>query len=445
MLLLRTEKSRHLLFFGLAYLFCLVGFAIANHAATRGMTLPPGSASSDPARYVNLGWNLSQGRGFSLDYGNPELRARYEQSNLHGEFDYLLRRNYRGVTTFTPPGYPMLLAGLFTTVGCRPNLARWLSTALMAFACALAASMALARAGPVAGAVTLLGLTLDGRVQYFAGEAHAEAFAAAVLTTILYLWYRTPRAAPIILGLLSGGLILIRSNYLLWLPFAAAILLWSLKDQPREVRVGRIKSAGLYSAALILVVTPWMVRNCLVMGRIEPLPTNGRIGLVGAYCDASFENWGCFSSATLYKTMNSLAEDPALAKALVREREAVAADRGQRQALAWIAQNWHSKLPLLMGMRCLNHLQMYPWRSNNYYPYPLRLLVLILLVTSILTAAPGSLERQVGLVLAVDLIVVAFTWAIEGRFLVPLWPILYLVIGLGAARLCKGRGSVDAG
>lgn len=435
MLLPRTESSHHRLFFCLAFLFCAAGFLLANWGPTRGLSLPPGQASTDPARYVNLGWSLSQGRGFSLDYGNPELRAVYEANNGGGEFDYLLRKNFRGVTTFTPPGYPMLLAGLFTVAGGRPHLARWLNIVLMALACAIAATLAFSRGGLVAGLATTLGLTLDGRVQYFAGEAHAEAFAALAVTALFALWLRQPRVHPAVLGAVGAGLILIRSNYLLWLPFAALGLLWLLKDQTSEVRHRRLRAAGLAAGTLVLVLTPWMIRNCLVMGRFEPLPTNGRIGLVGAYCDGSYENWGCFSSGTLWRTMNALASDPDMSKALVREREALAADQGQREALQWVAKNWHSKLPILMGMRCLNHLQMYPWRSNNYFPYPARLFVLLALLGSILTARPGSLERQIGTLLLVDLVVVAFTWAIEGRFLVPLWPILYLAIGLGAARL----------
>ncbi len=118
-------------------------------------------------------------------------------------------------------------------------------------------------------------------------------------------------------------------------------------------------------------------------------------------------------------------------------REKRVATNGQKLALDWISKN-PEKLPALFLMRCLNHLQLYPWMGNQYIRYFHRCLVLFLFFFALARAKSDSFERFVGVLLIADLAITGLTWGVDGRLFVPMLPLVYLCAGTLASQFRSG-------
>lgn len=82
------------------------------------LTTPP--EIGDGVDYDSMGLNLARGRGFGYFRADPEWRAPYEAAIANGQDQYaglMLRDSPFESTTYRPPLFPILLAGIYTTVG----------------------------------------------------------------------------------------------------------------------------------------------------------------------------------------------------------------------------------------------------------------------------------------------------------------------------------------
>ena len=178
-------------------------------------------------------------------------------------------------SVFRTPGYPLLLTPIFVLGGQNPSIL-W------------------ARAlGAVFGTLAVWGVWWLGRMLFDATAGWiaggvAAVYPGAIATSILVLseapfcplmlanlvlWViawrtasgRSAAAWAIGAGMIGGAATLVRPSWLLFLPFAAIVGVALDKRRKRHVALGFAMLLGL-----VVVMTPWWVRNARVTGRFVP-------------------------------------------------------------------------------------------------------------------------------------------------------------------------------
>jgi hypothetical protein len=182
-----------------------------------------------------------------------------------------------------PPGWPVLLAGVYRVVGVHPTAGLALNVALAglvaAFVVLLAERLGLpplgaGAAGLIAGLCPwslVLGATLYTETLYTL---------IVVLLALLVIAARGRRSQVAWwagIGLTTGVGILVRPQLVIWVPFALCFAL-----------AGRRPAAALvFAGAVVLVLTPWTVRNSARLGSFVPFDTRGGVTLAAANNDLS--------------------------------------------------------------------------------------------------------------------------------------------------------------
>jgi hypothetical protein len=182
-----------------------------------------------------------------------------------------------------PPGWPVLLAAVYRVVGVHPAAGLALNVILAGLAATLVVLLAgrlglpplgAAAAGLAAGLCPwslLLGATLYTETLYTL---------IMVLLALLVIAARGRRAQIAWwagIGLTTGCGILVRPQLVIWVPFALCFAL-----------AGRRPAAALaFTAAVVLVLTPWTVRNYARLDSFVPFDTRGGATLAAANNDLS--------------------------------------------------------------------------------------------------------------------------------------------------------------
>ncbi len=175
-------------------------------------------------------------------------------------------------TAFRPPGYPAFLAAVRLIVGPSLVMIRVFQVFLDIGIVAGLYALGINHGRVVAILAGLLWALFPPAILY-TGLVLSETFSAFVLVALLVTLTSGPRPAgvarTVAAGLLAGILILVKA----WMvPFAAGILihLW-IRTRSRPVIL-------LFSAGILLVITPWIIRNVMALG--SPLiSTNTGINL----------------------------------------------------------------------------------------------------------------------------------------------------------------------
>jgi len=202
-------------------------------------------------------------------------------------------------TSFRPPGWPFVLAGLYRVFGEAPMPARL----------ALAAWNA---AGCVILVLLLTGLAFDRRAALATGLVWAlwpasvwypgtrsttlstESLAIPILFLALLALAHVAKGhavTPLAAGILFGACALVRSNFSLLIPLAAAWILVATEGARRP----RLQRAVVLLLGGALVVCPWMVRNRVLLGSFtiatqrEPIFLGNNAWARGSY-DSEFFN-----------------------------------------------------------------------------------------------------------------------------------------------------------
>ena len=198
-------------------------------------------------------------------------------------------------TAFRPPGFPVLLGGVYAVVGVHSRRTRWTSglvaeAALGAVTVALIGLLALALWGIAPGLIAaaiaavyppflLAGTSLTSETLFL------PLTLAALLCVLRYRHSRRLRWA-VAAGIAVGLAALTRSNgVVLAIPLAMGVFgPWGLRNR----HAAALAAASLAAAALTVV--PWTIRNAVVMDHFVPVSTQAGYGLAGAYNDTSREN-----------------------------------------------------------------------------------------------------------------------------------------------------------
>lgn len=178
-------------------------------------------------------------------------------------------------SAFQPPLYPLFLSAVFATVG--HGAAGLLVTQLAHVVVGAAQAVllyAIGRAifGPQTGAVAGWLGALYPALLYMPLEIHPITFTLTL--TLAYLWgvmalHRTPTPArALAVGVAAGALALLRAEGLFLATAAWLVAAWRLGWPPRRF-------AWWGAAGALALLTPWLVRNQLVLGRPLLTTTSG--------------------------------------------------------------------------------------------------------------------------------------------------------------------------
>ncbi|MCX7428191.1 MAG: glycosyltransferase family 39 protein [Planctomycetia bacterium] len=290
-------------------------------------------------------------------------------------------------SVFRTPGYPLLLAPIFLVGGENPSVP-W-ARALGAVFGTLA----------VLGVWSLARMLFDSTAGWIAGGI-AAVYPGAIATSILVLseapfcplmlanlalWVIAWRAATgrgaaawaIGAGMIGGAATLVRPSWLLFLPFA--VLLGIVLDHQRK----RHAALGLAMLlGLVVVMTPWWVRNARVTGRF--VPTALQVG-ASLYDGLNPEATGASDMGFVDRFVAETRRAPDEAGVPLEVR----LDRRMRDAaLAW-ARAYPGRVLQLAGIKLLRMWNVWP-NEASLSMWPVRLAITATYVPVMLLGVLGA-------------------------------------------------------
>ena len=283
----------------------------------QGLNFPPKyDAQPDQVDYEQLAYHLSLGKGYTNPAGVP--------------------------TASRPPGTSLILFPIYTVFGRSFLVARLWFCLISAATCLAVAWLARQCYGPFVGLISAAWLAFYPGHFYYAMHFVSEVPFGLWLTLACGFTVRSfaKEKAPgcdAIAGVLWGLCILTRPQIVFALPILwVSILLMKIR------RTRNMAHLALQTCALVAVLSPWLVRNTLVMGK----PTLSTVG--------GYTFWGAHNDIVLY--------DPQLRGSWVRtsdlvdSRHPLSGTEIQKEASAWqygidFVQQHPSKMPQLIGMK----------------------------------------------------------------------------------------------
>ncbi len=192
-------------------------------------------------------------------------------------------------TAYWPIGYPLFLATIYWIFGHSYFAVKIISVFLSMSICLFTYLAAKRIVGPVGARLSLVILALFPSQIFFTSILASEILFTALLVLMIYLLVRRTDGSsiwyPVMVGVLAGLLILIRAVALV-LPFL--IVFFYLKSNRRPVLV--LRNAALTILVSYLTLSPWLLRNKLVMGTFT-VATSGGINLYIGNSPISSGGW----------------------------------------------------------------------------------------------------------------------------------------------------------
>ncbi len=424
---------------GRMVVFCFVCAVLLGwqfYHAVRGehWSRPP-LPHGDGPDYESIATSLSEGSGYQFAWQSQEWRKPYRDDPDWDSYSQLYRRDWPGPTAARPPLYPSVIAVIYSYIPRGPvafSVVRAFSVFCTALAGALAVSMAfeiateigLSRLAAMVASISTLALALlDRTIRTYSVDFLTEPFAMLLCMVIAWglmkwqkgngtwVWFLT-----LILG--TSALIALRSIAIFWLPGLALLI-------AATTRVNRARWACVYVVAVVLIMTPWWIRNCVVLQRFMPLGGQGAASLCGGYCDEAFSDWGNWHGDVEERLQRELDRVPGSEGWTQAEREVALASRASSETWTWISAH-PQKLLALMAMRVVSH----------WSPFTGASLLWRLAIAAGWIGLAWMRRREWVWMIGLPLIstaTVSILYETGGRFLVPLYGLLYLTAGLGVA------------
>lgn len=424
-----------------------IGFCslfLSYFAIRFGLNTPP-SATGDEPSYDSIGWQLHLGNGFREDFEDPRFRAPYEIRVVDDAERMTLPTLPSGTITYRPPLFPALIAVTDLLFGRQFFAVRAINVLAMCIAGGLVWYFLYARFGlaaAVSGAVLFFGV--DVRTRLYARAILTESLAVLLMTIVSLLLIqlieqRRVRTAGL-LGIVLGLSMLNRTAFVLWLPLLviglAALTLSRGALERRRISQSSSGWAGwgdtiLLKITAVLVLTsvfvylPWGLRNIRVLGHFMPMGTQGLMELSAAFSDEAYRRQGVWFNLQQLDFYGDV-DQPGMTRI---EQELARAHYSRHRALEWIRSN-----PLkAMTLGFMKVIQEYRPRSSTE-------VIIGLLAVAGLAVIWRSIAGQVFLMLhGINGLMIAATWSVEGRFVVPL---LFSIHVLAAVGLCAVVGNI---
>ncbi len=423
---LNSQLSRHELsrYIGVV-LFFLSLLTYWGYVSIRfGLDNPPWSVGDEPS-YDSIGWELSQGNGFSEQMNDPEFRTPYEQAAKRNSEFPQLSDVPNGPTTIRAPLFPLVIAATDLLFGRQFWAVRLVNILAVSATCGLVTYTLYRLAGVIPALWgAFLFVVVDFHTRLYARAIMSEAIASllvAVMVLSLFKFARSTRKRWLVVAALMFGLsILSRNIFVLWLPGMIILLFWLQWRKPRAA----FASILLFTAVTMLVVSPWMIRNCIVLKSFKPMGTQGLTQLAAGYSDIAWEHQGVWQNLDRYNFFDSVTT-PAMTSL---EKELAKSAYSRKKAFQWIREN-PLKTLALVPLKIYHEFRPYSWSDAVIY----------LLAISGLFSLRKTVEGKIliGLVL-INMFAVTVTWSVSGRFLVPLLFITHVAAAMGMWNLFLG-------
>lgn len=210
--------------------------------------------SSDSITYDTVAWNLARAMGYQLE--------------ANGAFY---------PTAFVPPALPFTLSLLYRIVGHSFLAAVMLMCVIGALVPPLVRRLGNAMFGRSVG--TTAGWLAVGHplLVFFSGYVMTEPlFSVMLLVSLLgsVKWLKTPRAGLALGAGFLWGLTVLTRPTALPLPLVIALWAWAPLEfmlSPRE----RVRQLAMLFVGMVMVITPWTIRNAVALNAFVPVTTGG--------------------------------------------------------------------------------------------------------------------------------------------------------------------------
>ncbi len=394
-----------------------------------GLNSPPSTSGDEPS-YDSIAWELSQGDGYAIDYSDSDFRSPYDAAAKTEPELFALPQTTEGPVAFRPPLMPTLNAGANLLLGRQFYFLRSLNILLIAATAGLMAAYVCRTCGVFAVFASVVLFLTDVRTRLYARALLTEPIACLLTATLALLLFRMVRKCgrfelPIV-GLVVGLSILTRSIAVLWLPgLMLTIFFIQRRAQGQSFRAS-IFRVCIFFCFVLLTISPWAIRNVVLLERFAPLGTQGLMELSAGYSDVAWEHHGVWQNLA---SSDFFAELDLSQKAGV-EKELVIADASRTKAIEWVKTNT-MKVPAMAAMKVYNEFR--PYTAIE------AIVLTFAFIGAFATRRSPATLIMVGLLLT-NALAVAATWSVEGRFVVPLLFVIYSLCGIGVAK-CFGRFS----
>ncbi|HEY65962.1 MAG TPA: hypothetical protein G4O02_15475 [Caldilineae bacterium] len=245
------KLPRSPLFWGLVIFLLALGLRLAYISLLVGWDYVP---QRDAAEYSAIAENLAAGHGYRLASG--------------------------ALTAIRPPLFPLLLAGVYVVFGVHYGAALVMQSVLGSLSCVITYRVGAEAFGEWPG--RLAGVMAAGYPMLIYHDSQLLSETPFILWTILAVWAMlrlTRRVRLRDVGLLGGALglaALTRPNGLLLWAGVVAWALWYWRRRAWPIIAGA-------TLVVIVLLTPWVVRNWIAMGAFIPASTMGGAVLLGSY------------------------------------------------------------------------------------------------------------------------------------------------------------------
>ena len=392
----------------------LASFGIyVMRASTSGALREP-PETGDGHDYDAIAFNVWQGRGFGYQWSDEEWRKPYEGIPRYRLL--LTRKSDYYPTTYRPPAMPYLLSAVYAIAGRNFTAWRVVNCAVTAGAVTVAAIISAQFAGIPAAVVTAAILLQSRELTRYSGMFMTEPLAALMLALLAWTWVRNAgngwtMKRAVLSGMAMGGLLAARTFFILTTP---VLMILPGKDLSFGSRFAW-KTKALCLAVAIVVISPWWIRNIVVLDAFMPLGTQGGINLPMGFGPRALRSQGIWAS----NPGDGWPEIAALKLDIVTS-EVMLAKHRQRLTLNWMIENPGLVLHL-MRLHVVQELK--PGRDF----YSKWLMPTAAVGAAVLWKFPGAWVLV--LIVCANILSIAMTYSAGGRFMVPVQPLLAALIG----------------
>ena len=400
----------------------LVAFGIyVMRASTSGALREP-PETGDGHDYDAIAYNLWQGRGFGYEWSDEGWRKPYEGIPRYRLL--LTRQSEFYPTTYRPPAMPFLLSAVYGIMGRDFTAWRVVNCAVTAGAVTTAAVISAQFAGIPAAVIAAAILLQSRELTRYSGMFMTEPLATLMLALLAWTWVRNAREGwttrrAITSGIAMGGLLAARTIFILTTPI---LLILPGKDLSFGSKLAW-KTKAICLAVAIVVISPWWIRNIVVLDAFMPLGTQGGINLPMGFGPRALRSQGIWAS----NPGDGWPEIAALKLDIVTS-EVMLAKHRQSLTLNWMMANPGQVLHL-MWLHVKQELK--PGRDF----YSRWLLPAAAVSALILWRFPGA--WVLALIVCGNILSVAMTYSAGGRFMVPVQPLLAALIAAAVVHVLR--------
>jgi hypothetical protein len=239
----------------------------------------------------------------------------------------------------------------------------------------------------------------------------------------------------LMLGIGIGVLTLIRTNVIgwtcLWVALAASGCLVMMVRRKDWKPVATC--TGFLVLGVVVVASPWWIRNCYETGHFEPFGTAANVGAAGYYSDYNFANNDEWDLDSVHQAQEAALASHNFSQLNLAQQEYLIGIESKKMARNWIRENV-SKLPVLILIRAKNHLGIV-----SDLPLPVVIANCLILFGAVIgILVDPKWGRWIGIIFLLSLLVTVLTFSHQGRYSLPVRPLLHVACAIGTVWFWKG-------